>query len=98
MANVVVSLFSLVLLCMAAGAQGRKTLRLGHQWLTSYPVIDDDVDGICKTMVETQGYTCEEHKVRTHATVLLNLLGDDCEGISLIVSVGGRLQLRMATS
>ncbi|WVZ20172.1 hypothetical protein V8G54_007494 [Vigna mungo] len=64
MANVVVSLFSL-LLCMAAGAQGRKTLRLGHQWLTSYPVIDDDVDGICKTMVETQGYTCEEHKVYT---------------------------------
>lgn len=21
------------------------------------------VDGICKTMIETQGYTCEEHKV-----------------------------------
>jgi len=65
MANTVVSLFSLFLLCMAAAAaaKGRKTLSLDHQWLTSYPVIDDDVDGICKTMVETQGYKCEEHKV-----------------------------------
>jgi len=58
MANTVVSLFSL-LLCMAA-AQGRKTPSL-HNHLTSNPVIDDY--GICKTMVETQGYTCEEHKV-----------------------------------
>ncbi|XP_047159370.1 triacylglycerol lipase 2-like [Vigna umbellata] len=73
MADVVVSLFSLVLLCMAAGAQGRKTLRLGHQWLTSYPVIDDNVDGICKTMVETQGYTCEEHKVTTQDGYILSL-------------------------
>jgi len=61
MANTVVSLFSIVLLCITA-AQGRKRLHLNNERLTSYPVIND-IDGICKTMVETQGYTCEEHQV-----------------------------------
>lgn len=28
------------------------------------------VDGICKTMIETQGYTCEEHKVSILNTFL----------------------------
>ncbi|TKY49409.1 Triacylglycerol lipase 2 [Spatholobus suberectus] len=71
MANTVVSLFSIVLLCITA-AQGRKTLHLNNEWLTSYPVIND-IDGICKTMVETQGYTCEEHKVTTEDGYILSL-------------------------
>ncbi|KAL2331049.1 hypothetical protein Fmac_018630 [Flemingia macrophylla] len=72
MANIVViGLFSIVLLCIAA-AQGRKTLHLTNEWLTSYPVIHD-IDGICKTMVETQGYTCEEHKVITEDGYILSL-------------------------
>lgn len=63
MASTVVSLSSIVLLCTITAVQGRKTLHhLNNEWLTSYSVIND-IDGICKTMVETQGYTCEEHQV-----------------------------------
>ncbi|XP_014621646.1 triacylglycerol lipase 2 [Glycine max] len=71
MANTVVSLFSIVLLCITA-AQGRKRLHLNNERLTSYPVIND-IDGICKTMVETQGYTCEEHQVTTEDGYILSL-------------------------
>lgn len=61
MANTVLSLFSIVLLWMIT-AEGRKTLHLNNEWLTFSPFIND-IDGVCKTMVETQGYTCEEHEV-----------------------------------
>ncbi|RDX74414.1 Triacylglycerol lipase 2, partial [Mucuna pruriens] len=71
MANIVVSLLSIVLFCITA-TQGRKTLQLNNEWPTSYPVIND-IDGICKTMVETQGYTCEEHKVTTKDGYILSL-------------------------
>ncbi|XP_020211098.1 triacylglycerol lipase 2 [Cajanus cajan] len=71
MASTVVSLFSIVLLCITA-AQGRKTFHLNNEWPTSYALIND-VDGICKTMVETQGYTCEEHKVTTEDGYILSL-------------------------
>ncbi|CAJ1958137.1 unnamed protein product [Sphenostylis stenocarpa] len=71
MANSVVNLLSIVLLCITA-AQGRKTLHISHKWLTSYPVING-IDGICKTMVETQGYTCEEHQVTTEDGYILSL-------------------------
>ncbi|XP_020203373.1 triacylglycerol lipase 2 [Cajanus cajan] len=72
MANTaVIILFSIVLLCITA-TQGRKTLHQNNEWLTSYPVVDD-IDGICKTMVETQGYTCEEHKVTTEDGYILSL-------------------------
>ncbi|KAK7327223.1 hypothetical protein VNO80_31588 [Phaseolus coccineus] len=72
MASTVVTFFSLVLLCMAP-AQGRKTPTLHNQSLTSNSVIHDYVDGICKTMVEAQGYTCEEHKVTTEDGYILSL-------------------------
>ncbi|KAK7393830.1 hypothetical protein VNO78_22394 [Psophocarpus tetragonolobus] len=71
MACTVVSLLSIFLLCITA-AQGRKTRHLNNEWLTSYPVLND-IDGICKTMVETQGYTCEEHQVTTEDGYILNL-------------------------
>ncbi|RDX70564.1 Triacylglycerol lipase 2, partial [Mucuna pruriens] len=71
MARTVLSLFSIVLLCITA-AQGRKTLHLNNEWLTPYPVINE-IDGICKTMIETQGYTCEEHKVTTEDGYILSL-------------------------
>ncbi|CAJ1965288.1 unnamed protein product [Sphenostylis stenocarpa] len=72
MANTVFTLFSLVLICITA-TQGRKTLHLNHELLTSNPVFGDDVHGICKTMVETLGYTCEEHKVTTKDGYILSL-------------------------
>jgi len=56
----VVGLFSIVLLCITI-AQGRKTLNTSNEFSASSLVNNDD--GICKSMVETQGYTCEEHKV-----------------------------------
>nr|GMD85326.1 triacylglycerol lipase 2-like [Ipomoea batatas] len=34
---------------------------------------DDDGDGICKSMVESQGYTCQEHKVTTEDGYILSL-------------------------
>lgn len=92
MFNTAVSLFSIVLLCITA-AQGRKRLHLNNERLTSYPVIND-IDGICKTMVETQGYTCEEHKV-----IVFHLPPIDYERIlGNYFFVGTRLQQRMATS
>ncbi|KAH1051606.1 hypothetical protein GLYMA_08G167700v4 [Glycine max] len=73
MASTVVSLSSIVLLCTITAVQGRKTLHhLNNEWLTSYSVIND-IDGICKTMVETQGYTCEEHQVTTEDGYILSL-------------------------
>ncbi|XP_031108146.1 triacylglycerol lipase 2-like [Ipomoea triloba] len=33
----------------------------------------DDGDGICKSMVESQGYTCQEHKVTTEDGYILSL-------------------------
>eukprot|EP00256_Glycine_max_P068589 XP_025983184.1 triacylglycerol lipase 2 [Glycine max] len=71
MFNTAVSLFSIVLLCITA-AQGRKTLHLNNEWLTSFPDIND-IDGICKTLVETQGYSCEEHQVTTEDGYILSL-------------------------
>lgn len=59
--TVVVSLISIVLFCIAP-AQGRKTLHISNGFSQSSPVTNE-YDGICKTIVETQGYTCEEHKV-----------------------------------
>jgi len=47
----VVSLFSIVLLCI--------TIANGF---SASSLVNND-DGICKSMVETQGYKCEEHKV-----------------------------------
>ena len=38
------------LLCVSAVAESTKLSRNSH-------------DGICKTMVETRGYVCEEHQV-----------------------------------
>jgi len=56
----VIGLFSIVLLCITI-AQGRKALNTINEFSASSLVNNDD--GICKSMVETQGYTCEEHKV-----------------------------------
>jgi lysosomal acid lipase/cholesteryl ester hydrolase len=55
----VISLLSILLFCITI-AQGRKTLYTSNDFSASSLNTND---GICKTMVETQGYTCEEHKV-----------------------------------
>jgi lysosomal acid lipase/cholesteryl ester hydrolase len=59
MASTIVSLISILLLCITI-AQGRKALYTTNEFSASSPIIND---GICKNIVEIQGYTCEEHKV-----------------------------------
>ncbi|KAK7393824.1 hypothetical protein VNO78_22388 [Psophocarpus tetragonolobus] len=63
MANTTVNLF-LIFLCITA-TQGRNFSIVNHNY--------DNVDGICQTMVETQGYTCEEHLVETKDGYVLSL-------------------------
>lgn len=60
--TILVSLISIVLFCITV-AQGRKTLHTTNVISASSLVTNDD---ICKSMVETQGYTCEEHKVNKY--------------------------------
>lgn len=62
MAHTLTPLLLLILFCAsAAGARPRL-----------YSV--DGQNGICKSMVDIQGYSCEEHKVRTilKSSMLLN--------------------------
>ncbi|KAK4492824.1 hypothetical protein RD792_000149 [Penstemon davidsonii] len=56
--------FLLLFSSLAAG--GRTKLN----WVQEF---DDNEDGICKLMVETQGYTCEEHKVTTKDGYILSM-------------------------
>ncbi|KAE9602118.1 putative triacylglycerol lipase [Lupinus albus] len=67
MANFVVSLFSIIVLLSITETQGRNAY---NEFQAPSP---DSNDGICKTMVETQGYTCEEHKVTTEDGYILSL-------------------------
>jgi len=57
--RVLISFISIVLLCISA-TQARKTLYTTNDFSAFSPVTGD---GICKTLVEPQGYPCEEHKV-----------------------------------
>jgi len=59
MTNTIVSLISILVLCITTST-GRKTLNTTRELSTSSLITNN---GICKTMVETQGYTCEEHKI-----------------------------------
>ena len=59
MANTVVSLVSIALLCITT-VQGRTNF---HGTPSSVTDHDFHIDGICQTAVETKGYQCEEHKV-----------------------------------
>ncbi|KAK7292388.1 hypothetical protein RIF29_08166 [Crotalaria pallida] len=68
MANVVVSLFSIVLLCIIA-AQVRKEIYAYNE----FPSSQVTNDSICKTFVEPHGYKCEEHQVITEDGYILSL-------------------------
>ncbi|CAL5192864.1 unnamed protein product [Lathyrus oleraceus] len=68
--TILLNLIPIFLLCITI-AQGRKTLHTSHEFSASSLV--STKDGICKTMVETQGYTCEEHKVTTQDGFILSL-------------------------
>ncbi|KAG5128915.1 hypothetical protein JHK84_035312 [Glycine max] len=70
MADALVRLFSVVLLCITA-AQGKEQLHSNSEWPKSFSVIRD-TDGISK-VAETQGYTCEEHKATTEDGYILSL-------------------------
>ncbi|XP_039682848.1 triacylglycerol lipase 2 [Medicago truncatula] len=66
----VVNLLSIVLLCITI-VQGRKTLNTSIEFSPSSLVNNDD--GVCKSMIETQGYTCEEHKATTSDGFILSI-------------------------
>ncbi|KEH25746.1 triacylglycerol lipase 2 [Medicago truncatula] len=66
----VVNLFSIVMLCITI-VQGRKTINTSNEFSASS--LDNNDDGICKSMVETQGYTCEEHKATTSDGFILSI-------------------------
>ncbi|KAK7306903.1 hypothetical protein VNO77_44864 [Canavalia gladiata] len=55
---------------LGPATQGRKTLQPTNEGKTLSPLISD---GMCKTMAETQGYACEEHKVTTEDGYILGL-------------------------
>ena len=66
MANALTSIILMMLFCWSAVGL-RTRLFSNKDW-----VLDAD-EGICKLMVETQGYACEEHKVMSlqpHCSVL----------------------------
>ncbi|XP_052178527.1 triacylglycerol lipase 2-like [Diospyros lotus] len=60
MANSLASILVLILFC--GSAVGART-----------KLFQADVNGICKLMVETQGYTCQEHKVTTQDGYILSM-------------------------
>ncbi|RHN68989.1 putative triacylglycerol lipase [Medicago truncatula] len=70
MTSTIVSLISILVFCITI-SKGRKTLNTTHELSTSSLITN--INGICKTMVETQGYTCEEHKVTTEDGYILSL-------------------------
>ncbi|KAI9090130.1 hypothetical protein K1719_028826 [Acacia pycnantha] len=63
---------SIFLVCISE-VQGRKSLYSlnGKDEVPSF--FRSDSDGICKSMVDTQGYKCEEHKVTTKDGFILSL-------------------------
>ncbi|KAK2388479.1 triacylglycerol lipase [Trifolium repens] len=94
MANIGVSLISLVLFCSTA-SHGRKTLYTTKEISASSLIIND---GICKTMVEIQGYTCEEHKVNiSNIQDRLNTMCHECDDIGPL-KFGGCSSLLLYTT
>ncbi|XP_054818020.1 triacylglycerol lipase 2-like [Prosopis cineraria] len=71
--KILLTLLSIFLVCILE-AQGRKSL-YSMNGKDELPVFfpSDHSDGICKSMVETQGYKCEEHKVTTNDGFILSL-------------------------
>ncbi|KAK7327224.1 hypothetical protein VNO80_31589 [Phaseolus coccineus] len=69
MANTVVSLVSIALLCITT-AQGRTNFEATPSSVNDH---DFQIDGICQTAVVTQGYQCEEHEVQTDDGYILSL-------------------------
>ncbi|WJX82732.1 hypothetical protein P8452_65454 [Trifolium repens] len=63
-----ISLISIILLCITI-AQRRKTVTTSSE----FSAFSTNIDGICKIMVETQGYICEEHTVTTEDGYILSI-------------------------
>ncbi|XP_054818021.1 triacylglycerol lipase 2-like [Prosopis cineraria] len=62
--NILLTLLLIIFMFYISAAQG----------IESLPAFaSSSSDGICKSMVETQGYTCEEHKVTTKDGYILSL-------------------------
>ncbi|GMP66692.1 hypothetical protein CsSME_00026949 [Camellia sinensis var. sinensis] len=73
MADITITLVSVILLCLSADGRARTLPYLingqGGRSLSS--LVADD--GICKSLVDTQGYVCEEHNVTTKDGYILSL-------------------------
>lgn len=73
--SVRIGFFSILLICItvsiSVSAQGRKSLYTTNEFSANSLVTND---GICKTLVETQGYKCEEHTVTTNDGYILSVL------------------------
>ncbi|CAK8566955.1 unnamed protein product [Lathyrus sativus] len=68
--KVSISFLSILLICITVSAQGRKSIYKANEFSANSLVSND---GICKTLVETQGYKCEEHTVTTNDGFILSL-------------------------
>jgi len=98
MANTVVSLVSIALLCVTI-AQGRPNFEATPSSVNDHGF---QIDGICQTAVVTQGYKCEEHQVHTYYYIFSHHVESTCLCLSSHFTdelLGGiRFRQTMATS
>ncbi|XP_057461065.1 triacylglycerol lipase 2-like [Actinidia eriantha] len=72
MANTLIISVLLILLCLSVdGARTKQYSTRGKNGISQSPFVADD--GICKSMVESQGYVCEDHKVTTDDGYILGM-------------------------
>lgn len=75
---IIISLLVVILLCFSTSVGARKfnkqstttTTMLGE--FTTTPLVVEQ-DGICKSMVETRGYICEEHQVSIQFIIIITI-------------------------
>lgn len=71
MANSLMTAITFLFILFCSSALGNRTHLSWNE--TSEIVSASNADGICKSMVEPRGYTCEEHKVTTKDGYVLSL-------------------------
>ncbi|KAA8524763.1 hypothetical protein F0562_011186 [Nyssa sinensis] len=72
MANIITTSILVILFSLSAAEATTKLYSVnGHDGMSASPLVA--IDGICKSMVETQGYVCEEHTVTTQDGYILSL-------------------------
>lgn len=71
MANSLASIILLILFC--GSAIGTRTKLFSFKGQKGISAVSDD--GICKSVVDPQGYVCQEHTVISQIFILLKLQG-----------------------